>query len=171
MLKHTLRSLFTLIFTALVGSVVVFVLLRQLGGDVVTVFLGRDAAPIDVSYMREELGLNQPLIVQYLDWIRGIFTGDLGKSYGMGYDISDELMRRLGPTLTLTIGGLLISVPLALALGTYSAINAKKMRSSFVDVFYTSRNCRSGILGRSAPCFDLWSSAWLATNERLCLNL
>ena len=135
MLKHTLRSLFTLIFTALVGSVVVFVLLRQLGGDVVTVFLGRDAAPIDVSYMREELGLNQPLVVQYLDWIRGIFTGDLGKSFGMGYDISDELMRRLGPTLTLTIGGLLISVPLALALGTYSAINAKKMRSSFVDVF------------------------------------
>jgi len=135
MLKHTLRSLFTLIFTALVGSIVVFVLLRQLGGDVVTVFLGRDAAPIDVSYMREKLGLNDPLIMQYLKWLGGIVTGDLGESYGMGYDIFDELIRRLGPTLMLTLGGLIVSVPLSLVLGTYSAINSKKLRSGFVDVF------------------------------------
>jgi len=135
MLKHTLRSLFTLIFTALVGSIAVFVLLRQLGGDIVTVFLGRDAAPIDVSYMREELGLNQPLIMQYLDWLGGIVTGDLGKSYGMGYDIFDELIRRLGPTLMLTLGGLIVSVPLSLIFGTYSAINSKKLRSGIVDVF------------------------------------
>lgn len=135
MFKHTLRSLLTLAFTALLGSIVVFVLLRQLGGDIVTVFLGRDAAPIDVSYMREELGLDRSLIVQYLDWLRGILTGDLGKSYGMGYDIFDELVRRLAPTLMLTIGGLLVSVPLSLALGTYSAINSKKIRSNFVDIF------------------------------------
>jgi len=135
MLKHILRSLFTLLFTALVGSIAVFVLLRQLGGDIVTVFLGRDAAPIDVSYMREELGLNQPLIMQYLNWLGGIVTGDLGKSYGMGYDIFDEMVRRLGPTLMLTLGGLIVSVPLSLVLGTYSAINSKKLRSGFVDVF------------------------------------
>ena len=135
MLKHALRSLFTLIFTALVGSIAVFVLLRQLGGDVVTVFLGRDAAPIDVSYMREKLGLNDPLITQYLKWLGGIVTGDLGESYGMGYDIFDELIRRLGPTLMLTLGGLIVSVPLSLVLGTYSAINSKKLRSGFVDVF------------------------------------
>lgn len=135
MLKHILRSLFTLLFTALVGSIAVFVLLRQLGGDIVTVFLGRDAAPIDVSYMREELGLNEPLIMQYLNWLGGIVTGDLGKSYGMGYDIFDEMVRRLGPTLMLTLGGLIVSVPLSLVLGTYSAINSKKLRSGFVDVF------------------------------------
>jgi peptide/nickel transport system permease protein len=135
MLKYSLRSLFTLIYTALIGSIVVFVLLRQLGGDIVTVFLGREAAPVDVSYMREEYGLNKPLVVQYLDWLRGIFSGDLGKSYGMGYDIFSEMLRRLGPTLMLTIGGLIVSVPLSLALGTYSAINAKKARSGFVDIF------------------------------------
>jgi len=134
MLKHTLRSLFTLIFTALVGSIAVFVLLRQLGGDIVTVFLGRDAAPIDVSYMREKLGLNEPLVMQYLNWLGGIVTGDLGESYGMGYNIFDELVRRLGPTLMLTIGGLIVSIPLALVLGTYSAINAKKVRGSIVDI-------------------------------------
>lgn len=135
MFKHTLRSLLTLAFTALLGSIVVFVLLRQLGGDIVTVFLGREAAPIDVSYMRERLGLDSSLIVQYMDWLRGILSGDLGQSYGMGYDIFDEIVRRLGPTLMLTIGGLIVSVPLSLVLGTYSAINAKKVRSSFVDIF------------------------------------
>ena len=137
MLKHIVRSLFTLIFAALVGSVVVFVLLRQLGGDVVTAMLGKEAAPIDVSYLRQELGLNQPLIVQYLNWLGDIATGDLGTSYAMKLDIFTEMMRRLGPTAMLTIGGLIVSVPLSLILGTYSAINAKKIRSSFVDVFTT----------------------------------
>lgn len=134
MLKHTLRSLFTLVFTALLGSIAVFVLLRQLGGDIVTVLLGRMAAPIDVTYMRERLGLDRPLVVQYLNWLKGIATGDLGESYGMGYDIFDEIKRRLAPTLMLTIGGLIVSIPLSLVLGTYSAINAKKARSAFVDV-------------------------------------
>lgn len=134
MIRHTLRSLASLTFAALLGSVAVFALVNALGGDIVTVLLGREAAPGDVSFMREELGIDRPLVVQYLDWLRGVFTGDLGTSYGMGYDIFDEIMRRMGPTLVLTIGGLLISVPLSLVLGTYSAVNAKKVRGGIVDV-------------------------------------
>lgn len=135
MIRYTLRSLSTLAFAAFVGSIVVFVLVNTLGGDVVTVMLGREAAPGDVAFMREELGLDRPLVVQYVDWLRGVVTGDLGTSYGMGYDIFDEIVRRMGPTLMLTIGGLLVSIPLSLALGTYSAINAKKVRGGVVDVF------------------------------------
>lgn len=134
MIRHTLRSLFTLLFAALVGSIAVFVLVNLLGGDIVTVLLGREAAPVDVQFMREELGIDRPLVVQYLDWLKGVVTGDLGTSYGMGYDIFDEIIRRLGPTLMITIGGLLVSVPLSLVLGTYSAINAKKVRGGFIDV-------------------------------------
>ncbi len=145
MIRHALRSLFTLAFAALVGSIAVFVLVNMLGGDIVTVLLGREAAPGDVEFMREELGLDRPLVVQYLDWLRGVVTGDLGTSYGMGYDIFDEIVRRMGPTLMLTIGGLLISVPLSLALGTYSAINAKKVRGGVVDVFAQ--------VGTSIPAF------------------
>lgn len=134
MIRYTLRSLFSLLFAALVGSVVVFVLVNMLGGDIVTVLLGREAGPGDVEFMREELGLDRSLVVQYLDWLRGVVTGDLGNSYGMGYDITDEIVRRLQPTLMITIGGLLVSVPLALVLGTYSAINAKKARGGIIDV-------------------------------------
>jgi len=134
MIRYTLRSLATLVFAAIVGTIVVFVLVNALGGDVVTVLLGREAAPVDVGFMREKLGIDRPLVVQYFDWLRGVATGDLGTSYGMGYDIFDEIMRRMGPTLMLTIGALLVSVPLSLALGTYSAINAKKVRGGIVDV-------------------------------------
>jgi peptide/nickel transport system permease protein len=145
MIRHTLRSLSSLLFAAFVGSLVVFTLVNTLGGDVVTVMLGREAAPGDVEFMREELGLDRPLVVQYLDWLRGVVTGDLGTSYGMGYDIFDEIVRRMGPTLMLTIGGLLVSIPLALLLGTYSAINAKKVRGGVVDVFAQ--------IGTSIPAF------------------
>lgn len=134
MIRYIFRSLLTLLFAALVGSIVVFALVNLLGGDIVTVLLGREAAPIDVQFMRDELGLDQPLVMQYLNWLRGVVTGDLGTSYGMGYDIFDEIVRRLGPTLMLTLGGLIVSIPLSLVLGTYSAINAKKVRGGAVDV-------------------------------------
>jgi peptide/nickel transport system permease protein len=135
MIRHTLRSLVTLLFTALVGSAAVFALVNVLGGDIVTVLLGKEAGPGDVQFMRDELGLDRPLVVQYLDWLRGVATGDLGTSYGMGYDIFDEIVRRLEPTMMITLGGLLVSVPLALVLGTYSATNAKKVRGGVIDVF------------------------------------
>ena len=135
MLRHTLRSLLSLLFAALVGSIVIFALVNMLGGDIVTVLLGKEAGPGDVEFMREELGLDEPLVVQYLNWLRGVVTGDLGTSYGMGYDISDEIVRRLQPTLLITIGALLVSAPLALVLGIFSAVNVKKVRGGVVDVF------------------------------------
>lgn len=135
MIRYTIRSLLNLLFAALVGSVVVFTLVNLLGGDIVTVLLGREAAPVDVEFMRENLGLDRPLVVQYFDWLRGVVTGDLGTSYGMGYDIFDEIVRRIEPTLMITIGALIVSIPLSLALGTYSAINSKKVRGGLVDVF------------------------------------
>ena len=84
--------------------------------------------------MRAELGLDRPLIEQYLDWLKGVLTGDLGTSYALGFDISAEIRRRFGPTLMITIGTLLVSIPLSLVLGTYSAINVKKVRGGIVDV-------------------------------------
>jgi peptide/nickel transport system permease protein len=135
MIKYTLRSLFTLLFAALVGSIVVFLLMNTLGGDIITVLLGKEAAPGDVQFMREKYGIDKPLVVQYLNWLKGVVTGDLGTSYGTGYDVGDEIMRRMGPTLMLTLGTLLVAIPLSLILGTYSAINVKKVRGGVVDVF------------------------------------
>ena len=129
-----------MLFAALVGSIVIFVLVNMLGGDIVTVLLGKDAAPGDKAFMREESASTTRSSCSTSTGCGGSVTGDLGTSYGMGYDIFDEILRRLQPTLLITIGALLVSVPLALVLGTYSAMNAKKVRGGVVDVF-----CQVGI--------------------------
>lgn len=134
MVRLVLRSFLSLIAAALIGSVVIFIMMHQLGGDVVTAILGKEAGPGDVSRMRTELGLDRPLVVQYLSWLRDVFTGDLGTSYAAGYDISEQIRIRFGPTFMLTFGTLLVSFPLSLILGTYSAINIKKLRGGIVDV-------------------------------------
>jgi len=134
MTRLVFRSFLSLVTAALIGSIVIFILMQQLGGDVVTAILGKEAGPADVSQMRIDLGLNRPLYVQYLSWLGNVLTGDLGTSYAAGYDISEQIRVRFGPTFMLTFGTLLVSFPLALALGTYSAINVKKFRGGVVDV-------------------------------------
>jgi len=134
MIRLIIRSFVGLIVAAVIGSLIIFMMMHFLGGDVVTVILGKEAGPGDVSALREELGLDRPLPEQYFTWLRGIATGDLGTSYALGYDISEQIRIRFGPTLMLTVGTLLVSIPLSLILGTYSAINVKRIRGGIVDV-------------------------------------
>lgn len=134
MVRLIVRSFLSLVVAALIGSLVIFLMMHFLGGDVVTVILGKEAGPADVAAMRAELGIDQPLVEQYLDWLKGVATGDLGTSYALGFDIFDQIRIRFAPTLMITLGTLLVSVPLSLILGTYSAINVKKLRGGIVDV-------------------------------------
>ena len=128
------RSILSLVIAAFVGSLVVFGLLRSIGGNVAHIILGQYATPGALEALQEELGLNAPWYVQYFSWLGGVFTGDLGTSYSARFDIFDEILRRLGPTTLLAFGSLLISIPAALALGTFSAIQVKKLRGGVVDV-------------------------------------
>ncbi|MEY2400962.1 MAG: peptide/nickel transport system permease protein [Ilumatobacteraceae bacterium] len=134
MLRLIIRSFSSLLVAALIGSVIIFLMMHSLGGDVVTAILGKEAGPGDVTRMREELGLTKPLYEQYFLWLKGVFTGDLGTSYAAGFDIFEQIRIRFGPTFMITFGTLLVSFPLSLALGTYSAINVKKLRGGIVDV-------------------------------------
>lgn len=128
------RESLTLFVSAVVGSLVVFGLLRLLGGDVAMMILGQEASPEAATVLREELGLNRPLYVQYFEWIGGFLTGNLGRAYSGGYDIFDQIVQRLGPTTLLAFGSLSVSILIALAVGTFSALNARKARGAAVDV-------------------------------------
>lgn len=134
MTRVIVRSVLSLLLAALLGSLIVFALLRSIGGDVALIILGQEASPGAYEVLRAELGLDRPWFVQYADWLSGVFTGDLGTSYAAKFDIYDEILRRLGPTTILAFGSLLLSAPLALLLGTYSAIQVKKLRGGVVDV-------------------------------------
>jgi peptide/nickel transport system permease protein len=133
-LKLVGREALTLAASVLVGSVVVFGLLRLLGGDVALMLLGQDADPAEAIALREKLGLNDPIYLQYLHWIWGFFTGDLGQSYSGGYDIFEQIVTRTGPTAFLAFGSLFLSILIAIGVGTYSALHSRQASGTIVDV-------------------------------------
>jgi len=123
-----------MLLAAFVGSLIVFALLRSLGGDVAHIILGQYATEGALEALQKELGLNAPWYEQYFKWLGGVFTGNLGVSYASRFDIFHEIVRRMVPTAILSFGSLLLSMPIALALGTYAAIHSKKARGGLVDV-------------------------------------
>lgn len=111
----------TLTAGLLLASLIIFASLRLLPGDVAQVIGGTTASPERIAALRELLGLDRPVIAQYLNWIGGIFTGDLGNSVVSGSPIAAELAQKAQVTVPLTLYSLLIALLLALPLGVLSA--------------------------------------------------
>jgi len=133
-MKGFLTQAGVLLFSALIGSLVVFALLRLLGGDVAYILLGQEATQEQVNVLRSELGLDRAWFIQYFDWIKGFFTGNLGSSFSGSYEIFDQIGARLIPTLLLAFGSLIVSIFLALLLGTYAALNVDNAKGVVIDV-------------------------------------
>lgn len=134
MVRVIARATLTLFISALGGSVIVFLLLRMLRGDIATVILGQTATAESLAALRAEFGLDRSWAVQYWEWMTGMLQGDLGVSYASGYDIFGEIRSRLGLTFTLAIASLVLSSIFALIAGTYSAVNVRNLRGGIVDV-------------------------------------
>lgn len=133
MIRFWLKSLMTLVLSATAGSVVIFLLLRLTGGNIAYLLVGVDGNPDAVADLEEKLGLNRPLWEQYFHWLGGVATGNLGESYGAHYDIGQQILVRLEPTVLLTFGALFISIPASLFLGLYSAMHHTQWRGAAVD--------------------------------------
>lgn len=134
MFRVVLRAVGSLLVSAFMGSIVVFLLLRMLKGDVATVILGQTATRESLEALRDEMGLDVPLVQQYWDWISGVFRGDMGTSYAAKYDIAHEIWVRIPLTFTLAFTSLILSAAVALVVGTFSAIHAKNWRGTWVDI-------------------------------------
>ncbi|WOI57529.1 ABC transporter permease [Palleronia sp. LCG004] len=102
-------------------SLVVFLLIEAAPGDPAEIILGMSAEPATVAALRAELGLDQPLMLRYLDWLVGLATGDLGTSYTYGIPVGDLIAQRLAVTLPLTVLATVMSVAIALPLGVFAA--------------------------------------------------
>ncbi|MFE0021281.1 ABC transporter permease [Amycolatopsis sp. NPDC059021] len=132
----------------LVGvSVLVFVVLRLLPGDptVTKVGAAQGIDPKALLRLRTELGLEDPLPVQYWHWITGLLTGDLGRSYFSQFDVGTLIGQRLGPTLELSFAGVLLAVVLALVLSVLPTILRGRWLGRLVGGYTT--------LGMAAPPF------------------
>src|SRR5258706_7880922 len=115
------RLLFSLVVLLMV-SIVVFVVVQLLPGDVASMILGTDAAPEDVATMREKLGLNRPAHIRYLDWIGGAVRGDWGTSLRLNQPVAPIIVTRLANSAVLAAMTLIIAVPLAVRLGVYAGL-------------------------------------------------
>lgn len=98
-------------------SIVIFVGTSILPGDVAQQILGQSATPEALANLREELGVNEPAVTRYFNWLGGILTGDLGTALTSGQSINEAIGKRLSNTLFLAICAAVIAVPLAIFLG------------------------------------------------------
>ncbi|MGI8748851.1 MAG: ABC transporter permease [Deinococcus sp.] len=110
--------------TLMIASLIVFFSLNLIPGDPALSLLGVGASPEAVARLREGLGLNLPPLSRYLGWLGGALRGDLGESIRYSQPVSELLRGRLPFTLALTLGSLLLSTALALALGVLAARRA-----------------------------------------------
>lgn len=123
MSRYLLRRGGFLLLTLLLASLLIFLITQWLPGDVARVILGREADQAALQQLEADLGLDDPLPVQYLRMLGNFFRGDWGTSYSTRTEILPQVMSRLRNSLQLAGLTLIIAVPLSIALGTIAGTN------------------------------------------------
>lgn len=134
MIRYTLTRLALLLLGLLVASVLIFLTLRVLPGDIAQLIAGTNSTPEQVDAIRERLGLNQPLPAQYVEWIGGVLRGDLGSSLLTGSSVASELAEKAQVTVPLGIMSLLIALLFSLPLGVLSAMHRGRADGTALSV-------------------------------------
>jgi len=116
------NRLFFGLITLLVITVLISLALEALPGDFAEQRLGQSATPETVAAIREQLGLNKPVLVRYVEWLGNFLRGDMGVSLSNSRPVSELLATRLGNTLFLAVASAIVAVPLALFLGIVAAL-------------------------------------------------
>jgi peptide/nickel transport system permease protein len=107
--------------TLVVASIVVFSVLEILPGDPARLMLGLNASEATVQVLREQMGLNQPILLRYFDWVGGLLTLDFGKSYTYSVPVAELVAERVVVSLPLAIMALFLSTAIAIPVGVFSA--------------------------------------------------
>jgi len=122
-----------------------FGMLHLSPGDIAVTIAGPDASPDTIEALRDELGLNRPIFVQFVSYIGQILSGDLGKSVLSKKPVVEEIMRSIGPTFQLVVAGMGWAVLTAIILGIVSALRSGTLMDRAIMV--------GALLGLSLPLF------------------
>ncbi len=167
MLGFIIRRLLLLIPVLFGVVTLVFFLIHLIPGDPIDLMLGDYALEADREALAQQMGLNQPVHLQYLDYLRGLMVGDFGTSVHSKEPVIDEILERVPATVELMIGAMVVAIALAIPLGLIAAVR----RGSWIDhtsMFFS-------LLGVSMPNFWLGPMLillfaihldWLPVNER-----
>lgn len=127
-MKFIVKKIITLVITLFFISIVAFLAFQIIPGDPVLSLLGMNATEAQIEAMREQLGLNAPLVIRYGNWIAGLFKGDFGLSYHYQIPVADLLKDKFPVTLALAGITILFIIILAVPFGV---LNAKFMEKKF----------------------------------------
>ncbi len=120
------KRVFTLLLTLLVSTLVVFVVLEILPGDPASIMLGINAEADTLNALRQELGLNRPILVRYASWVADLVTGNLGISYTYDVPVSELILSRITISFPLALMAMTLSTLIAIPLGIIAASNHNK---------------------------------------------
>ena len=171
MLKFTLKRAAYLVLVLIGVSFLVFLLLYMTPGDPVRMMLGESATPEAQEELREEMGLDDPFLVQYGRYMKNIIVHqDLGTSYTTQRPVLDEILNVFPNTVQLAVAAMVIAVVLGVFLGIISAVKQNSLLDNIVMVL--------ALIGTSAPIFwigilmillfsELWGGSRLQDSEVL----
>lgn len=145
-MKYFLKSLVKTIPVLLLITLIVFLLVR-VTGDPVSLMLPETATDAERDSLREAMGFNDPLPVQYLNYLGDLVTGDFGDSFRYNTDALNLILERLPATIELAIASMIVAIVISVPLGILSAVK----RNSFFDLFITG----GAVLGKAMPSFWL----------------
>ncbi len=147
MKAYITRRLLSIIPTLLIVGSLVFFVMRAASGDPATAMLGASATAESIARLREQLGLDRPLLVQYLDFLLQAIRGDFGRSFATGRPVAEQIFAAFPDTLELVFWGMLIGTVIGVPTGIVAAVRP----NSILD--YLSRF--AALLGLSMPPFYL----------------
>lgn len=147
MLSYVGKRILSLIPVMFVVSCVVFLVVYMIPGGPATALLGMEATPEQVEALNTELGFNRPFLVQYADWLTGIFRGDWGESYFLHQSVLEAIAEYFMPTLSLAVLAQLFALLLSVPLGILAAYR----RGTALDIASVSIS----LLGAALPGFLL----------------
>lgn len=145
MLGYVLRRILAVIPVLVIVAVFVFLLLRLTPGDPAAIIAGDQATPAQLERIREAMGLNDPIPVQFARWVGQLARGDLGASLISNQPVTQLIKARIGPTISIAVLTILMSVAIAVPMGVLAAWRHKK----WVDYVVMSFS----VLGFSVPVF------------------
>lgn len=147
MWKFIAKRLVAMVPVLLGVTLVIYLILNMAPGDPAKVILGEQATPEQIAELREEMGLNDPVLVQYARYIFNLLQGDMGESYNSGLKCNVEIFARFPNTLRLTICAISLAVILALPIGILAAVKQNSL--------FDGASMFIALIGLSMPVFWL----------------
>lgn len=147
MIKYLRKRLLLIIPVLFIISILAFAMLQMAPGDIADLYQSPDATPEQIEMIRENLGLNDSIVVQYWRWLSNLFTGDLGFSFRTRTAVTGLIGEALTPTLQLMFGTLIVAYIVAIPLGIYAANH----KNTWIDHMLTTFS----FAGVSMPNFFL----------------